>query len=292
MLRPNTTRGGFTLLEVLVAVTILVMILSMIFGSFFYTVSTAERAEERAAMRHRAGFILEEISRTVSSAFVPYAGLYEALEGERTIFAGSANPLGEAQAGSLGVFTANPRLRSGAPGAGVAYVSYEAVEAFEIEDAFEWGLEWVRDENNPLVLMCTVEPMFAIADSESGRFRFWTLNVRSIGFQYFDGNGWLDEWVYEEQGALPGAVKIEVEFGDSDGESHAYSTIARIHTDTLLEEPIGIFEPEEEIEEDPEEELGEDPEVEFDEDPNDGDFPDDDWGVGGDWGGEGDWGGL
>ena len=78
----NSGISGFTILEVLVAVTVLAMMATLIFGVFFYTITNAEQLEERAALRHRAGFILGDISRTVSSAYAPYAGAYVGEEDE------------------------------------------------------------------------------------------------------------------------------------------------------------------------------------------------------------------
>ena len=63
-IRDFRKHSGFTLLEVLVAVTLLVMISSIVFGTFFYTINNAEQLEERATLYHSASFILESISRS------------------------------------------------------------------------------------------------------------------------------------------------------------------------------------------------------------------------------------
>lgn len=227
--------SGFTILEVLVAVTILAMMSTIVFGALFYTASSVEQLEERAALHHRAGFILGDISRSVTSAYAPYAGTYIDAVGSRDIFLAAGDPFGDGQAGSLSTFTTNPRLAAGAPGTGIAYVSYELVEATEFNDA----PGWIEDENNPLVLHCDVEPLLSAQGGGDGRFTSWALNVRSLNFEYFDGAAWMKEWSYEDQEALPSAVKVELELGDSSGESHAYSTIAYVRANAPLEEPPG-----------------------------------------------------
>ena len=238
-------QSGFTILEVLVAVTVLAMMATLIFGVFFYTITNAEQLGERAALRHRAGFILGDISRTVSSAYAPYAGT-DVGEGDgRPVFLGASAPFEESRAGSLGVFTTNPRLAAGTPGAEIAFVSYQLIESVDVEEAPGWAAE----ENNPLVLLCAVEPIFAIVDGEGGQLTSWALNVHSLNLEYFDGTEWTAEWDYEGQGGYPDAVKIDLELRDSNDESLMYSTVAYVHANTPLEEPT-----EEQIKEEEEEE--------------------------------------
>jgi hypothetical protein len=217
-----------------VAVTLLVMISTIVFGTFFYTVNNAEQLEQWATLNHGASFILDAISRSVSAAYVPYAGAYFDEDADRSVFIGAGNPLSDEEADYLGAFTKNPRFGGDMPGGEIAYVTYKVSEASEIDDA----PGWIEDENNPLVLMCIVEPLLAVPDTDDEEaFRFWMLNISSLNFNYFDGDGWLEEWDFETQGVLPGAVKIELGLGDSEGERHSYTTIARIRVNTLLDEP-------------------------------------------------------
>ena len=256
MLRPHDRRSGFTILEILVAVTILTMISTMLFGTFFYTTDIAEEQEERAALYHRASFILGNISQSVSSAYVPYAGFYIDEEAERPIFLGEADLLSESQAGSLGLFTTSPRI-GGAQGGEIAFVSYRIDEADDDIDA----IGWIADERNPLALSCTVEPLLRSLEQEDESAPLWILSVSSLNLEYFDGAGWLPDWDYEDQGILPDAVRIDLELADSNGDKHSFSTIAYVHVSALLEEPREIVEEEEVVEEETEEEEAEEEEA-------------------------------
>ena len=255
MIKPAHTyslRSGFTILEVLVSVAILAMIATIVFGTFFYTVNNAEHLEERAALYHRANYILGSISQSVSSAYAPYAGEDFSEESGRSAFHGGGDPLGDAQMSSLGTYTKEPRFTGEKAGAEIAYVSYEVFEASEVEGA----PGWIEDESNPLVFACTVEPLFALSNGADETldqdYPMWMLNVRSLRFSFFDGTDWLEEWVFEEQGIFPDAVMVELELGDSDGESHMFSTLAYVHANALLEEPPEVLD--EEVEEEEEEE--------------------------------------
>jgi len=235
--RSQNIRGGFTLLEVLVAITLLAMISSIVFGTFFYTINNAEQLEKRALLSHTAGFILEAISRSISSTYVPYVGTYAFEDTQQSVFVGMESLLKDVEADSLSAFTMNPRFGGGMPGGEISYVQYVVEEADDVHNA----PEWVEDENNPLILICNVEPLLALSDDlddMDAQSRFWMLNINSLNFEYFDGSKWLEEWDFETQGILPGAVKVELELADSEGEIHSYTTIARVHVNGLIEEPL------------------------------------------------------
>jgi prepilin-type N-terminal cleavage/methylation domain-containing protein len=241
---------GFTLVEILVAVTILTMIFSIVFGTFFYTVENAEERQEQAALYYRAGFILNNISQSVGSAYVPYAGSYadyrEEGEDERSIFQGKDDSIEDLKADSLHVFTTNPRFGSrDMPGA-VSYVSYSVglVDDFDLDQAF-------RDENNPLVLKCSSKPLMLEGDEYVSE---WTLNIRSFDLQYFDGSGWLEEWTYEDQGILPRAVKVEIELADVYGVPHRFDSVVAVQVNTLIEGQAAVEKEEKQGEEEKEKE--------------------------------------
>lgn len=245
-----SSRAGFTLIELLVAATILTMIFTIVFGTFFYTIENAEEQQARAALYHRASFILNNISQGVSSACVPFAGLYFDENSDKSVFSGTGDPLGDFEADALSAFTTNPRFGDRKMEGDIAYVTYEVTQAGDVD-----AVGWFYDENNPLALKCTVEPLLLDSERAGGTEPQWTLNIRSLNFEYFDGDGWLEEWNYEDQGMLPDAVRIELELADSGGGSHLFSTTAFVQVNGLLEEPLetGAEEEEEREEQQPEE---------------------------------------
>ena len=224
-------RGGFTLIEVLVAMTILVIIFTIVFGTFFYTVNNAEEQEERAALYHRASYILNDISRTVSSAFVPFGGTFPAEEEEKPIFLGEMNQIADHEISTLSAFTTNRFYSARGDVQDIAYVSYEVTEPGDID-----SIGWIKDENNPLVLKSEAETLFLEAENTDEKKPLWALNISSLDIEYFDGSGWLSTWDYEEQKTLPVAVRMNLELADSNSSTHSFSTIAFVHVNTLLEE--------------------------------------------------------
>ncbi len=224
--------AGFTLIEILVTVAILAVIFSIIFGTFFYTVNNAETQEERAAIYHRASFILNNISQNLASACVPFAGNYSEENNDRKIFVGTKNSTGDTPADSLSLFTTNPRFASPSMAGEIAYVSYEVTSTPSGEPgSFE-------DKNNPLTLKCTVEPLFLKSTDEAGGGAQWEQNIRSLSIEYFDGSNWVTEWSYTDEKALPAAARATLELADSDGNTYSFSTTACVQVDTTIEEQL------------------------------------------------------
>lgn len=256
----NPPAAGFTLIEILVAVTILTMIFSIVFGTFFYTINNAEEREEQAALYHRANFILNGISQNVSSAYVPFAGdsrsyIEEEGEDRDPIFFGRDDYINDSDADSLSLFTANPRFGSDSTPGNVSHVNYQVSENFELE-------EWRRDEHNPLTLGFSANSLLLL-DPEKTQ---WTLNIRSLNIEYFDGVGWLQEWSYEGQGVLPRAMRVSLGLADSTGAPHIFSTVVTCRVNTLLEELPEEQEQEEQEEKEEQEEQEEQEQQEQQED--------------------------
>jgi prepilin-type N-terminal cleavage/methylation domain-containing protein len=65
------THHGFTLLEMLIAVTIITLIMAMMYGSYAATTQSLGRYETRSAGRKRADLVLRLMTRQIRCAFAP-----------------------------------------------------------------------------------------------------------------------------------------------------------------------------------------------------------------------------
>lgn len=235
--------NGFTLIEILVAVTILTMIFAIIFGTFFYMIQNTESQEERAQIYQRASFILNNISQNVACAYIPFLGkpvseesntseiTDTSEEDEQPVFLGASSEDETEAVDSLTLFTTNPRFAAPTLAGETASVTYSIAE----EDDDTNASASVKDKNNPVILSCTVTPVITGTAAEEGSSQ-WNMNIKSLTLEYFDGSEWMSEWSYEEQNALPAAVKVALEIADSEGNPHTFSTIASIPVNTPLHE--------------------------------------------------------
>jgi prepilin-type N-terminal cleavage/methylation domain-containing protein len=266
---------GFTLIEILVAVTILAMIFAIIFGTFFYMIQNTEKQEERAQIYQRASFILNNISQNVASAYIPFlrksvseetdtTDITDTIEdSEPPVFLGTTAEDENEPVDSLSLFTANPRFAAPTLAGEIASVAYSVAEEEDNDDSLS-----ITDQNNPIALTCTVAPVITGGTAEDGSF-LWTMNITSLKLEYFDGEEWTSEWSYEEQDALPAAVKVALAIADSEGNPHTFSTVAAIPVNTPLHETeVGSTEEEQQEEEQEREE-----ELESETLPDEGEHP-------------------
>ncbi len=65
---PKLTNGAFTLLELMVSVTILLIVAAIVFGSFNSVISAAEEARSGSQVSHMARFIIRRMSDDLASA--------------------------------------------------------------------------------------------------------------------------------------------------------------------------------------------------------------------------------
>lgn len=229
--RNNT---GFTLLEMLVALTIIVAILGMVYGSFVATTRSIGASTARMARIERACFTLRLMTRQVRCAYVPdtsqsappgsnrigtQGGLRsttnanEVLVHKRsTLFRGdSRDPRGEILAfvtgSGLGAGPDAPR--------GLFHVTY-------LYDRLSSTLSIRKQEQ---------------ADSSDNRLSsrrcdLLLNDVTGVEMKFYDGRQWQQAWDADQRHELPRAVKVEIAVTDEAGRPHRLGTTIPIMQET------------------------------------------------------------
>jgi len=219
-------KAGFTLLEMLVALTIIVAILAMVYGSFTATTRSIDASGARLARVERACFALRLMSRQVRCAYAPRShetgtgsdsgSMFEAAEtSPRTpsiLFrGGSHDPRGEVlsfiTSSGLGANPDAPR--------GLCRVTYSYDRAAST-------LSIRRQEH---------------ADSSAnrptpGHSDVLLRNVTSVGLKFHDGRQWQEAWDAVQKHELPRAVKVEITVTDEAGRPHSLGTTIPITQET------------------------------------------------------------
>lgn len=160
-------QAGFTLFEVLVAVTIIALLLTTIYGVFTSVSSAKERLEATGEGYHQARVLFDRISREVRGAYLP-AGHPDAL------FAGGngGTPFLE-----LSSTAATPQ--SGGKG-GINIVRYEVQTDSESSDGRK-------------VLLRSEVPLHEADRRQEGAYRLAT-GIDELRWRYYDGQEWQEEW--------------------------------------------------------------------------------------------------
>lgn len=209
---------GFTLLELLIAISILTIVVTLFYGTYFMVARTVRSSETRANAFHRASILLNKMAFEITSA---YTGLYSSESEELNMhLIGDDGQIDDHDADSLRFLSSGSPMTRGVPENQIfSHISY-SVESV--------------DESDEVTLVCSRTPFLAAA--ENGAFNEWKLSISEFNLQYYDGSGWLSEWDTAEQKALPEAVRIEVTLPDDEGQQWMFSTVADIPLDTVIEE--------------------------------------------------------
>ncbi|HUW19185.1 MAG TPA: type II secretion system protein GspJ [Sedimentisphaerales bacterium] len=233
-MRGGSRRDGFTLVEVLLAATIIATILSMAYGSYFAATRSAQVYRTRTALSQEAQKLLEQMARQIRCSYAEE----------------SPSPVNEVR-GSVG--TAN---RWPDPSTAISHRTNVVPE--KKFNCFNGNCDDPTGEILHMVTTKSIFPRSSLAeglfevtyrfDRSKGRLsvyqrrftgvpeslarqRNWqpvAENIDSLDLAFFDGGQWLKSWSFEENKNLPGAVKIELVFADENGRRYCYDTVPHL----------------------------------------------------------------
>jgi type II secretion system protein J len=187
---------GFTLLELLVAMTMMTVIAASLYTSMSIGFKARESAERVVEKGRAAEIAVEAIKGMLMSAMVPngvLAGSFTGEDGEND---------GGYQGDILTFYTAD-------------YNPKEDELACDIEKVVL--MMSLREDTKERVIARKVTTNLLSPTTIDPDEEILCGNVRSMNLQYYDGSDWVDEWVSSENdNALPEAVKITVALEDTD----------------------------------------------------------------------------
>lgn len=194
MRRGASFQSAFTLLEILVALSLMAVLAGGLFAALHIGFSARERAEASLAPVRTATVALELLRRDVESA-PPPTGI---LRGAFTGTDGLAE-IGTAPADAVSFYAVSGDPESGAP--------IRKLEFLLASDG-EGGLNLVRHTTSNLLAPETPEPV------EETLCR----HVKEFNLRYFDGSAWQDSWDSTLAGSvLPPAIEARLVIHDTRG---------------------------------------------------------------------------
>ena len=183
----NNVRG-FTLLEILIAVTIMALILIIIYGSYTGSVQIITENGDDFEVYHIARFLLNTLSEELSCA---YDG------GSSAGFHGEAKRL---------EFTSTNK---------------SGYEKYPPESGDFYKLKYFI-EDAP-----SSQGNYIMYRDEDGQSDVIGEDIKDINFEYYDGKTWEGEWDSAESGKLPTAVRITLNM-DKKGVTVTFNTVVSI----------------------------------------------------------------
>lgn len=203
---------GFTLLEVLVAVSILAFITASVWSSLFASARAREAVEKRDNFHQRVRLVLDRLSTDLSLAFiVPAARGFTGFRGtsDRVTFSTLAHQ------------QIDPKSKESEEGLVMYFLErdQERPSLYELRRKEEKRLK--REFREPDTRALTLLP-----------------GVTELKFEYYDGEKFSDEWDHEsietkKKDNIPRAVKIHLKVKDKDDFEHTLYTMVNVQLSRL-----------------------------------------------------------
>ena len=180
---PHNTQGGFTLVEVLIAIALLAIVSAMVFGSLFTTTRVVEAGRDRAAQEQTIRRVLrvmaDEISLSTFDKPFPWTGINGSLEGQ--------------------------------PADTLAFLAMSDGTGGVVSETIR--VVYTRDGDR--LMRFAKKNLYGLTDESLDQLELAD-RVKGFNVRYFDGQArlWIDEWPAATKS--PKALLIEVTFQQSD----------------------------------------------------------------------------
>ncbi len=196
-------KRGFTLIEVLLALTITAVIISFIYSSFWVSIKSYNTLREKEGLYRSARVIMDKISSQLQSAYLDLTPAVDSNFIPATFFIGVDDTLNGLPADKI-VFSS----LSG----GFRVVEGEGVKPWGKSAEISYFVDIDPDDPQQIDLFCRLD-MTLDRDPTTGGTTFPMLfNVGGINFRYYDQytHQWYDNWDTREKGTyyLPKLVEV------------------------------------------------------------------------------------
>ena len=213
-------RTGFTLIEILVSVTIIATIVSMVYGSYFATAKSADAYKAMMATSGQTQKVLRWMTQQIRCSYIGKIS-------EETELAGTdSSRTSKIKKSPIIYFSYEPDSL----GSGILHLV--TTNKLFCEDGYVNGLVDVayKFDKNSGTLSLSQRRFVGTPEKylEDRNWRPLLVNVESVEWDFFDGRQWLTEWDFELKKKIPAAVKIDITSKDENDRKCRYGTIAYV----------------------------------------------------------------
>jgi type II secretion system protein J len=221
---------GFTLIEMIVSLTIIAAIMSMVYGSYAATTRSMDASGARMACEERACFALRLMARQLRCAYAPssWSGSGDSAMSRATLdkTTGAASTPGALFRGDGGdprgdilSFISSAGTAAGPNAAcGLCRVTYRYDRAAATLAVSRENYNGPRGNRQSL-----------------GGFDTVLRNVASMELRFHDGQQWHETWDFRQRHVLPRAVNVRIVVTDEGGRPHHLATTVPIIEQVRIE---------------------------------------------------------
>jgi type II secretion system protein J len=212
---PARRRHAFTLLELLVALSIIVLVLGAAYGAYAAATTSVARCRLRAAVERDARIVLRMIEREVRCvAYRPPDPKPQKPGGDSLLSEKARVPWVESSRDAseclLRVLTFGGMGDPDAPGSGQFVVTYR------------------YDSPRKRLLRRQADRMAPTTEDSDADWLCVAQNVESVRVFFFDQGQWSEGWDAQKESELPAAVRVELTLNDPDGAPHLFLAVADV----------------------------------------------------------------
>jgi prepilin-type N-terminal cleavage/methylation domain-containing protein len=230
-------RAGFTLIEMLVALTIIVAILAMVYGSVAATTRSIDASGARLAGTERACFTLRLMTRQIRCAYAPSPAQSPSSGSRETRMGGDVGPMNDGINGPLRVPAALFRGNSRDPhGEILSFITSSGLGAGPDAPRGLFRVSYLYDRASSTLSISRQQQADSAGDRTNAKHSDLLLsNVTGIELKFHDGRQWQPTWDIAQRHELPRAVKLEIAVADGAGRSHSLGTTIPVVQETYPE---------------------------------------------------------
>ncbi|MBA7605892.1 hypothetical protein ES703_13027 [subsurface metagenome] len=199
------TSKGFTLVEILIAVTIVSLILTIIYGSYASSIDTMNYTRKKMDAFSMVRLTLSRMNDEITSSFFSE-------DSEDVMFAGEEGKIDFISSSHERIFKDSKE--------------YDLVEIGYFTEPDEEGASgseslslWRREDGTPDDDVL-----------EGGEKENLIEGLEGLEFKYYDGEEWRDEWDSKEGEGLPQAVKVTLKFANKELSTIAFIPLGKSET--------------------------------------------------------------
>ena len=236
-------RRGFTLLEVLVAMSILIVIVAVVYASFASVADTISVARVRTEEMRLRQFLERSLRTNLTSVYID-----KNYEQQVFQFIGTNDENTVGPRDSLRLVSTNALMGGFALPGDFKEIRYEVYGGEE--GRLQIGVDKEKQDEfydtdltpDQAKLEATETPLLAsnaqAVDADTGNLDLtqtdtrnqdvpvfeapsWSVPIRTFDVTYYDGTDWVEEWDSQINGSLPWCVRVRINFARTDAEIHA-----------------------------------------------------------------------
>jgi type II secretion system protein J len=211
-------QSGFTLIETLIAMTIIALIMSMVYGSYAATTQSLERYDSQTACRERADLVLRLMVRQLRCAYTPNSDPNsEKQERQKQQAAGPSLPVIQPPL----VFRASGRNPYG------EFLTFVTTAGPAAGMDRPQTLSFVSYRYDPTQATLSIRQYPCVGQPRDSSETAWIEvldHVVDIAMEFHDGRQWQPSWSDRPPKRLPQAVRIALTLVDDQGRQHEAET--------------------------------------------------------------------